>query len=361
MKRLIKGLFISLTAIITIGLITLWILNVQELSKRKKASCAGFLRDSQKNYIEETVNLKKELDTRVWPGMDSVNIPVIVYNSCYEFMLCSDTADSSWEKTEKDKFMDTFYWRRKLTEPKSFAVLVNGKWAGKMGELNQMNYEFLNGIRNEFPPVLAQLFPYFLAEIKPDQYVVSLLHEMFHAFQAINDSSRFEEIQSLYRLEKKYPYNNYEFAKLWNEEGAALYEAINETEKSKAKKRIRKFLEIRNQRRAMVHFTEDLINFERELEWLEGLAKYAEIRFYELAAAETSETAEIKYQKGLPYWQMEFDRLREELGEQSGDFRFYLSGMAQAKALDILYPDWKNEVLSEHLFLEDLLEKYSSD
>ena len=361
MKKLLKRIFLIFIFIFVLSLGLLWILNERELSIREESNCNNFLSDSQITYIKETFRLKNEFGKKIWPGINSANIPIIVYNNCNEFLIGLDSVDEDWEKIENDEFSGGFYYRRKLTEQKAFAVLVDRKWACKMGELNQMNFEFLNGIRQEFPPILAQLFPYFLAEIKPDQYIVSLLHEMFHAYQAMHDSVRFEKIQSLYRLEQKYPYEDSEFIELWNKEGSLLSEAFSINEKSKIKEKVKEFLQIRKQRREMFNFSDELKNFERELEWLEGLAKYAEIRFYELASEESSEIDAIKYQKGLPHWQMEFDRLRKNLGEQNSDFRFYLSGMAQAKILDILYPDWKNGVLQKHIFLEELLEKYSSN
>ncbi len=361
MKKIIKTSLLILSTIITIGLILLWISNERELSIREEANCNSQLNKSQKTYLQESFRLKRKFGEKVWPGLDTINIPIIVFNNCYEFLLGLDSTDKDWTKIESDKFYYNFYWRRDITEPKAFAVLVNGKWACKMGELNQMNFEFLNGIRQEFPPVIAQLFPYFFAKIEPDQYIVSLLHETFHAYQAINNTSRFKNVESLYSLEKKYPYDNADFIKLWNKEGRLLYEAFSTNDKDSTKKHIQDFLQTRKRRREMFHFTEDLINFERELEWLEGLAKYAEIRFYELAAEESRESEEIQYRKGLPHWEMEFDRLREKLGKQKSDFRFYLSGMAQARALDLLYPEWKKNALQEDIFLEDLLDIYSSN
>jgi hypothetical protein len=44
------------------------------------------------------------------------------------------------------------------------------------------------------------------------------------------------------------------------------------------------------------------------------------------------------------------------MADDGADGRFYYSGMAQAMLLDHLMPDWKNQVLNEGVFLEDLLE-----
>jgi hypothetical protein len=57
----------------------------------------------------------------------------------------------------------------------------------------------------------------------------------------------------------------------------------------------------------------------------------------------------------LLFIQADYARLGTGLGYQSGDLRFYLSGMAQARLLDRLSPGWKDKVLPGPSTLEDLL------
>jgi len=100
----------------------------------------------------------------------------------------------------------------------------------------------------------------------------------------------------------------------------------------------------------------DFLAFERELEWLEGLAKYAEIKFYEIAASRSREAPYGRYGAVLPFpLQWDFVRLEKTLGAQDGDLRFYLSGLAQARLLDRLSPQWKARAMQEDVYLEDLL------
>jgi hypothetical protein len=54
---------------------------------------------------------------------------------------------------------------------------------------------------------------------------------------------------------------------------------------------------------------------------------------------------------------MDFARLETRLGHEAGDRRFYLSGMAQARALDRLAPGWRAEALRDGVHLEELLRK----
>ena len=50
---------------------------------------------------------------------------------------------------------------------------------------------------------------------------------------------------------------------------------------------------------------------------------------------------------------MEIKRL-EKLGE-SDDYRFHISGYAQAKILDKLEVNWQEEIMKDDIYLEDLL------
>jgi hypothetical protein len=48
-------------------------------------------------------------------------------------------------------------------------------------------------------------------------------------------------------------------------------------------------------------------------------------------------------------------RLEKTMGQQAGDLRFYLSGMAQARLLDHLSPGWQACAMRDEVYLEDLL------
>jgi hypothetical protein len=89
-----------------------------------------------------------------------------------------------------------------------------------------------------------------------------------------------------------------------------------------------------------------LISFEQELEWLEGLAKYAEMRSAELGSEEKTSQNYKDYRVARNRLRMDFYARLRHLGDQDGDLRFYLSGAAQAMLLDHLCPGWKT-VLSK--------------
>lgn len=108
-----------------------------------------------------------------------------------------------------------------------------------------------------------------------------------------------------------------------------------------------------------------MVNYERQQEWLEGLAKYAELSIG-LAAADPGyrplpqALAEMPGFEGYGSYKAFYQaQLREvnRLSGRSGNTRFYYGGMAQAVLLDDLNPGWKLQAMSPGACLEDLLDQ----
>jgi len=344
---------LTILLIFALSLGILAILNWYEANQRNKIFDLPYLTKAEKNQITESLRLKNILGNKVWPEFGETHIPIIIFNDKYEFLIELTEVPPPWEKVSKDNYEGAAYYRRYAKKSTYFAVSIGEHWAGSLGTLERMNKEFLFGVREQLPPVLAQLFPYPMATLKNDLHIVLLLHEMFHAFQAIKSPSHFSQAQTVYSLEETYPYDDKEFSSLWKQEGSALSSALKAEDESEARDLIKQFLQIRDTRRKKAKLDEKLLEYELELEWLEGLPKYVEIRFYELAAS-ANESEFYAYRPGLPYWKMEFYRLNH-LGRLDGDYRFYLSGMAQARLLDRLMPNWKKQVVSDLVCMEDLL------
>ena len=177
-----------------------------------------------------------------------------------------------------------------------------------------MNKEYFLGVRSKLPSVINKLFPYHFATISRDLHVVLILHEVFHAYQATFATDKFISAESVYKMEKLYPYNNKGFIDNWNKESEILSKSLNSKNETEIKEYINKFSQFRNKRRKNHGLNKDLIDFERKLEWLEGLAKYVEIKSYELAEDKMqNNSSSIEYRKGLPHWRMEFQIMPERL------------------------------------------------
>lgn len=291
---------------------------------------------ADKAEIADILRLKVEFGDQVWPGLSHVGIPLILFNECFEFLIEESNAPSPWQAVQGDTLQGRPYYRRPAANPQAFAVAVGTRWAGSIGTLELMNSQLPFRLSREF-------------------HVAAALHEVFHAFQATLAPQHFARAVSVYKSEEKYPYKDPEFSSAWNSEGETLFEALKATEEKMVSDLIKKFLDVREARRTQVALDPELISYECELEWLEGLAKYAEVQFYKLAASRASEAAYANYRSGHPFWPADLARLRRNLGGQKGDLRFYLSGAAQALLLDRLSPAWKVKALEEESNLEGCL------
>lgn len=352
----VKKILLIILIIIILGLLYLIVGNEIIARKCDKPSDSIDLNIDDKSEISEVMRVKSKIGNEIWPEFGDIDIPIILFNDRFEFIFNSSNFENSWKLIEDNDEIINKYYRRDAMDSKAFAVNLGEQWAGSIGTLERMNKEYFLGVRSQLPPIINKLFPYQLATLTRDFHVVVILHEVFHAYQATVATDKFVSAESVYRVEKLYPYNDKEFIDNWNKEGEILSKALNSKGEIETKEYIAEFLQFRNQRRKNHGLSKDLIDFERKLEWLEGLAKYVEIKSYELAKDKMKNSSNIKYREGLPYWRMEFQRIKSRLGEKSSDYRFYLSGMAQARLLDIIGLDWKNEVMKDGVFLEDLLE-----
>ena len=288
-----------------------------------------------KANLIEVLRLQSDLGEELWPGFGQADIPIILYTDRYEFLIGDSAPPSPWTVVEGDEFGGKPYHRRISSHSQAFAVQVGGRWAGSIGSLAEMN--------RRGPLKMGR-----------ESYIPLVQHEMFHAFQAVVAPDRFKQAQDVYASEARYPAKQAEFVAAWDKEGALLAAALSTSDRAALPGKVREFLQARDGRRAQAGLTSDSLAFERELEWLEGLAKYVEDRVSDLASARQSDPQYGFYR--LPFWrQADMFRLTKQLGHQDGDLRFYLSGMAQAKLLDQLSPGWKQKVMQRGVYLEDLL------
>ncbi|MGD0783148.1 MAG: hypothetical protein ABSA30_09870 [Candidatus Aminicenantales bacterium] len=295
-----------------------------------------------KAEIAEVFRLQADAGDKIWPALAAADLPVILFNARYEFLVGAARPPAPWEVLKGQILQGKPCGRRSADHPQNFAVKVGSAYAGRAATL---------GLMNSKSPM----------RFGPDFHVVLILHEMFHAYQADQDTARFDKALAVYKAEKDYPFQDKDMAAAWVTEGAALARALKAPTIDEAARLAQEFLEIRDARRGAARLSLELVDYERELEWLEGLAEYAEIRFYELAASRADQTASIRFNPGLPLvLRWDFVRLEKQMGAQEGDLRFYLSGMAQARLLDRLSPEWKSRTVLGKVYLEDLVRSAAS-
>jgi hypothetical protein len=161
-----------------------------------------------KDLLAEALRLRKVLGDEVWPGLGPATIPEIIYNDRFEFLVgAAGLPPPPWARVDDDEFWGRRYYRRPASNPQAFAVKVGREWAGSMTSRDTMNRKA----------------PF---KLPPDFYVVALLHEVFHAFQAVRAPRLFDRALKSYTLEKIYPADDPAFKKAWTEEGELLARAL---------------------------------------------------------------------------------------------------------------------------------------
>ncbi len=192
--------------------------------------------------------------------------------------------------------------------------------------------------------------------------LIQILHESFHAYQGMLLPQKLLDAELSARLENEYPWESSQAG--WQAELDALASAAQSDDRDEQLAQACRFLQLRRERRSAPDFTTAFIAYERQREWLEGLAKYAELSLL-LAAARSPDyvpSAELasldKDFKGYAtferFYQAQLGEVRRLRG-RSEETRFYYAGMAQAVLLDRFNPVWKPLAMQDGIYLEDVL------
>lgn len=331
--------------------------NKQEQKASKEGEELTRLNSEDKAQLIELFRLKKMFGSRVWPNFGEAEILLIQYNERHEFLVGHTSPPAPWIVVDSDTFQGSPYHRRNAEESQAFAVPVGDIWVGSLNTLSYMNRSMKEQLQKKIPPEKLTPALIKMMTITPAQHIVYLFHEVFHAFQAVQANARFIKANDVYVHEKQYPFEDEDFKDAWDKEGSLIAAALREKDISERLGLIQRFLEVRTKRRSDASLSPELIVFERELEWLEGLAKYVELRFSELCSSEQADVESKDYRVVWNRLLMDFYSRLKKLGDLHGDQRFYLSGAAQAMILDIISPGWKQEIMRhENIGLEDLLQ-----
>lgn len=343
---------------------------------------------AEKGRLAEALNLRASLGETVWAGWGEAAIPVIVYNESYAFLLAypdpppgwirmpqREMLGGPWELVPGDTFVEQPYYRQPLPDPEAtpqnFTALVGERWVATLQTKDFAESDFYQGFREELPPLLRPIFPYRLVWSflggDTEVYIGALEHESFHAFQGQLAPGRLADAERAARLEMSYPWEDPAMAEAWQEEPDIISSAAKAGSNEEAVELVRRFLDLRTQRRLSSGLEPALVDYERQREWLEGLAKYAELAILREAALSpgyrpvlAGDPAFESYSGSLRYWAQQLDEVGRT-GGRDGEVRFYYAGLAQAALLDRLLPGWKTRALDENVALEDLLAEAVSD
>ena len=352
----------------------------------KKSKNIAQLSTKEKLFIEEAMNMQKKMGNEVWPGWGDTFIQIIVYNEKYAFLVGypsppagwikmpdKEVRGTEWEAVNTDDFEGTPYYRQSLPNPEitpeNFAVMVGDRWVATLQTKEYAAIAFYNGFRKDLPPVLKAVFPYkIMWNIimgKAEKYIMGMLHEAFHAFQGTQVPQRFAEAERAADLKKGYPWHKQANAEGWIKEINLLIQAFNTESNESALQLVAQFLDKRTERRGNSNLSVEITQFEQKREWLEGLAKYAELTIG-LKASQNENYKNIKEIESVPefknyktivnYYYQQIEEVRRS-ATRPDENRLYYTGMLEAVLLDRLMPDWKKMAFEEEVYLDDLLRK----
>lgn len=351
-----------------------------------ESSMVDRLSGADKARLAETTHLRQALGEHVWPGWGEMDIPLIVYNEGYAFLVGyadpppgwirepgQTLRGGAWEEVPGDTFNGEAYYRQELPDPEvtpeNFTVRVGERWAATLQTKEYAFIRFVDGFGGELPPVVRDVFPYRLMwgplGGQSESWMAGLVHEAFHSLQGAQAYDHFAEAESAVALESEYPWEDEALKAAWQEELEILASVAEVESEAEARELAGQFLQRRDERRTMAGMTDALVDFERQREWLEGLAKYAELEITRLAAVEgdytplagMAEDADFNQYAGRErFYRQQFQELNR-MTNREGEIRFYYTGMAQAALLDWLRPDWKSEGMEAGFAQEDELRK----
>ncbi len=331
----------------------------------------------------ELFHLRQQVGDEVWQGWGVAELPAITYNEGYAFLLgyaglppagwvkvpAGIQHGGAWQPLADSAFQGQPIYFQPLSAgiyPENFAVRVGGRWASSLETREWMRIHLAQTVRGDLPGFLRPVFPYrlFVSLMLggDDRYISALAHESFHAWQGLAAPDKFAAAETSARLDARYPWDDEALAAGWQAELALLAETLRSDDPAALPAHARRFLQLRADRRAAAGLSPELIAYEQQREWLEGLARYAELEIWRqggLPAYEPlPETAGLpdfdRYRGFEARWRQELDQMPRMVNDE-GDGRFYYSGMAQAYLLDRLLPGWKQRAFDDDIWLETLL------
>lgn len=328
MKRNYKNSIIYLTA----AIVFLIIFKVVLLMNTSEAETRDTLTRSELKDVKSALDLKAEYGDDVYPGFRDFHLPILSYNYGYEFLLNDTSLHNTFTLLdEENRITGTNIYRRKSRAPIAGAIKVGDSWVAAFPTRYTYNYEVSN-------------IP---GEKKADGNFMApaIIGQGIKAYFASKNEERYLMAEDYRKAEAEYPYEDDEFKAMWNEEGRLLNFALRAKTKTETINYVMQFLYFRDNRRENSQLTADGLEFEKSMEWLEGVSYYGEMKAHLL-------------QKENYYYKDALKKLKDNMGSYKGYERFKLSGMAQSLILDKLSDNWKEGLTEDGVYLEDLLRIY---
>lgn len=248
MRRLLRSALKILAGILLLLLLLAGISAVANRVRPKTSTVVDHLSEAEKVRIAEVIQLRRQVGDKVWDGWGSAEIPLIIYNEDYAFLLnyagqppvgwievpAMKQHGQAWETVPDDTFSGAPYYRQALTEdnkPQAFAMRVGEEWVAGMTTYEWTRIRLANDIADQMPGVLKAIFPYalFVNELinGVDHYVPLVEHETLHAFQGnVAPTKLLAGEQARSDIEDSYPWDNDAFIDDWQAELDLLADSL---------------------------------------------------------------------------------------------------------------------------------------
>ncbi len=332
MKKLIKKVLLAIAvvfAVLIVGLIInnrLFYFRYNHTETKKDD-----LSEEDVNRIHHIYRYLSEEGSRIFADFNGEDMDLLLYNEAYEFLFSDfEPSGQEWSYIGKDEYLNKLIYRRIAANSQAFAVKIDSSWVGSFATLDTYHKTMLRELPIFFPPQLVAA---------DEQYYKALvIHEMTHAYQGKYNPNRIDEAEHIESIYNTYDSNN-TFNTLLIQEAKYLETALQSDDMDSVRRNTELFLQTRDQRRKECQMTAEDIAAEKEFEWLEGLARYAEWK--------ASQGSSSPIAKGL-------SNISDKVKTRSDD-RSYTLGMAEYINILKLDKSYEQTVLQENVALEDIL------
>ncbi len=221
-------------------------------------------------------------------------------------------------------------------------------------------------VRDEFQAAVDEILGKGVVVLDDAAFIRAVVHEAFHAYQmnfygGAEHLPAFALMGELAWLDTLTEAERVALDRALVAEGQALNQALAaEATAEEIAAALDEFWRLRAERRATLPV--DTLAFEQAVEWMEGTARYCDVRLMLLAGSADYGLSQEAAAVGLRYppTQTVWDEFRAQLSDVltiPGGYRdrFYVLGAAQMLVLDRLGDDWQTRLWADALLVEDLL------
>jgi hypothetical protein len=294
----------------------------------------------------EAWHLLSSYGDQVWPGWGAARIPLLIRAGEFDLLVGHPSPPQEFGLLPDSTVADQPIYRyagHLIPVPAATVWEVGGVWSVAVPT------------RAELQQAIDAKLGTGVVQLDTASYIRAIVHEAFHAYAMTtihgdvpNFGADVDEGEMIQRLAALPDLDEQHAA-----EGQALVKALQASESLEVRAAAAEFLKLRQTRRARQD--KEIAAYEQSIEWLEGLARYADIALMQLSAR----VGEVPGNPPSGKIWLDFHAALSSLASSPDGFRgrYYLLGAAQAFLLDRLMPDWKTRALSEKLALEGLLQE----